>query len=197
MTLSSTELCDATALELTEALASGATSSVAIVTALTERTAAIRRVAAAALRLSSGLAPPPRGDGRLRFLEHRPASDGQAAVRRAPRLAPVAAASAPRLVARRQFRLGPLALGAPLPRDRIDRAGTLRHAGPRADAQPQRCAGAGPVRGRGGRSDPVGGPFRPEGRDHGVPHGGPNVIVQARKGASLVVHGPMAWFISP
>ena len=41
MTHTSTELCDATALELTEALASGATSSVAIVTALTERIARI------------------------------------------------------------------------------------------------------------------------------------------------------------
>ena len=37
MSLSSTELCDATALELVDALASGATSSVSIVTALTER----------------------------------------------------------------------------------------------------------------------------------------------------------------
>ncbi|MDR3514076.1 MAG: helix-turn-helix transcriptional regulator [Caulobacteraceae bacterium] len=84
---------------------------------------------------------------------------------------------------------GPLTLGAPLPAPAESTTpqpyitpGLEQQLGPSAaEAAAQQSAAA--------RADPVGSPFTPKGAVYGVPPAQSNVILQARKGAALVVHG--------
>lgn len=102
----------------------------------------------------------------------------------APRAAAVAAGGSARSAAPS----GPLALGAPLPAPAESTTpqpyvtpGLENALGPSAAQAAAQSAAA--------NAQPVGSPFVANGTVYGVPAGQSNLVIQARKGASLVVHG--------